>query len=56
MRGLDVLAVRNSLLPDLVGAGKTTLVRVVSTVTKLIERLLEQTSTSTSTSTTVRAK
>ena len=55
---LDVLVVRNSLLPDVAGAGKNTLVRVVSTVTKLIERLLEQTSTSTSTSTstTVRAK
>jgi hypothetical protein len=32
-------------------AGETTLVRVLSTVTKQIEWLLEQTSTSTSTST-----
>ncbi len=46
---LDVLVVRNSLVPDAANAGKATLVRVVSMVTKLIEKLLERTSTSTST-------
>ncbi len=51
---LDVLGVRNSLVPDIANTGKATLVRVVSMVTKLIEKLLERTSTSTSTSTTGR--
>jgi four helix bundle protein len=46
---LDVLVVRKSLDREAAAAAKTTLIRVVSTVTKLIERLLEQTSTSTST-------
>jgi four helix bundle protein len=48
---LDVLVVRNRLPSDAASHGKATLVRIVSTVTKLIERLLEQPSTSTSTST-----
>ena len=55
---LDVLVVRKRLDRDGAAAGKATLVRVVSTVTKLIEKLLEpqsSTSTSTSTSTTRRA-
>ena len=46
---LDVLVVRKRLADDEAGRGKATLVRIVSTVTKLIERLLEQTSTSTTT-------
>jgi four helix bundle protein len=55
---LDVLVVRHCLPDDAANHGKATLVRIVSTVTKLIERLLERasTSTSTSTSTTERAK
>ena len=48
---LDVLVVRKRLADDEAGRGKATLVRIVSTVMKLIERLLEQPSTSTSTST-----
>src|SRR5215475_10222169 len=54
---LDVLVVRKRLDRDGAAAGKATLVRVVSTVTKLIEKLREQSSTSTSmsTSTTRRA-
>src|SRR5687768_5329254 len=47
---LDVLLVRNSLVSDDTNHGKATLVRIVSMVTKLIERL-EQPSTSTRTST-----
>ena len=47
---LDVLLVRNSLVIDDTNHGKATLVRIVSMVTKLIERL-EQPSTSTSTRT-----
>ncbi len=43
---LDVLVVRNSLVPDIANTGKATLVRVVSMVTKLIDKLLERTSTS----------
>src|SRR5881392_4048919 len=39
---LDVLVVRRTVTTEIAGAGKTTLVRIVSTVTKLIERLLEQ--------------
>jgi len=53
---LDVLVVRNSLLPDIASTGKATLVRIVSMVTRLIEKLLEQTSTSTSTSTSTTAR
>jgi four helix bundle protein len=54
---LDVLVVRNNLITDAANTGKTTLVRVVSMVTKLIERLEHSsTSTRTSTSTTVRTK
>ena len=49
---LDVLVVRKKLETGAAAAGKSTLVRVVSTITKLIQRLLEQPSTSTSTSTT----
>jgi len=52
---LDVLVVRKRLDREGAAAGKATLVRVVSTVTKLIEKLLERSSTSTSTSTTRRA-
>jgi len=48
---LDVLVVRKKLSSDTALAGKTMLVRVVSMLTKLIERLLNQSSTSTSTST-----
>jgi four helix bundle protein len=48
---LDVLVVRRKLTSDVATAGKATLVRVVSTVTKLIERLEPSTRTSTSTST-----
>jgi four helix bundle protein len=50
---LDVLAVRGRVTRQNADAGKATLVRVVSTITKLIERLLrgEEASTSTSTST-----
>ena len=48
---LDVLVVRKLLEPALARRGKETLVRVVSTITKLIAWLLEKSSTSTSTST-----
>ena len=48
---LDVLVVRGKLDSELAAAGKATLVRIVATVTKLIERLLSGSSTSTSTST-----
>jgi len=48
---LDVLVVRNALTNEVAAIGKATLVRVVSVLTKLIERLLQQPSTSTSTST-----
>ncbi len=48
---LDVLVVRNSLVPDIANTGKATLVRVVSMVTKLTDKLLERTSTITSTGT-----
>lgn len=51
---LDVLVARKRLDRDLATQGKLTLVRVVSTITKLIERHLRdaEPSTSTSTSTT----
>jgi len=48
---LDVLVVRKLLEPALARRGKETLVRVVSTITKLIAWLLEKSRTSTSTST-----
>ena len=48
---LDVLVVKKRLDAAVATHGKATLVRVVSTITKLIEWLLEQPSTSTSTST-----
>jgi len=51
---LDVLVARSRLATDVAGQGKATLVRIVSTITKLIERHLHDaasTSTSTSTST-----
>ena len=48
---IDVLVVRKRLSSDTAQTGKLTLVRVVSTITKLIEKLLERSSTSTSTST-----
>ena len=48
---LDVLVVRRKLDSGQAAAGKATLVRIVATVTKLIEKLLAQSSTSTSTST-----
>ena len=46
---LDVLVSRRRLGRESAMVGKATLVRVVSTITKLIERLLSSTSTSTST-------
>jgi four helix bundle protein len=49
---LDVLVVRKTLSIDIANHGKATLVRIVSMLTKLIERLLGLSSTSTSTSTT----
>jgi four helix bundle protein len=52
---LDVLVARKRLGFELARQGKTTLVRVVSTITKLIERLLRDASTSTSTSTSTSA-
>ena len=48
---LDVLVVRRRVSSSLAAAGKATLVRVVSILTKLIESLNERPSTSTSTST-----
>ena len=48
---LDVLVVRRKLDRQRAEPGKATLVRIVATITKLIERLLAQSSTSTSTST-----
>ena len=48
---LDVLVVRGKLDRAAASAGKAILVRVVSTVTKLIEKLLNPSRTSTSTST-----
>ena len=48
---LDVLVVRKLLEAAVAGRGKATLVRVVSTITKLIAWLIEEASTSTSTST-----
>ena len=48
---LDVLVVRKKLETGAAAAGTSTLVRVVRTITKLIQRLLEHASTSTSTST-----
>ncbi len=49
---LDVLVARSRLATDVAGQGKATLVRIVSTITKLIERHLhDAASTSTSTST-----
>ena len=48
---LDVLVVRRRLDRPQAAAGKATLVRIVATVTKLIEKLLKPSSTSTSTST-----
>ena len=48
---LDVLVVRKKLASETAATGKATLVRVVATITKLIERLLNPASTSTSTST-----
>ena len=48
---LDVLVVRKNLSIDVAHLGKTTLVRIVSMLTKLLERLLGQSGTSTSTST-----
>ena len=56
---LDVLVARGRLAPEVASQGKATLVRIVSTITKLIERHLHaaaaaaaaSTSTSTSTST-----
>ena len=48
---LGVLVVRKLLDSSIARRGKETLVRVVSTITKLIAWLLEQPSTSTSTST-----
>ncbi len=54
---LDVLVVRKKLDREAAMTGKATLVRIVATITKLIEKLLalSSTSTSTSTSTTRRA-
>jgi hypothetical protein len=49
---LDVLVARKRLDLDVATQGKATLVRVVSTLTKLIERHLRDAETSTSTSTT----
>src|SRR5262249_46944987 len=51
---LDVLVVRRRVDRDVAHHGKSTLVRVVSILTKLIENLLERPSTSTSTSTSTR--
>ncbi|MEO8707247.1 MAG: four helix bundle protein [Kofleriaceae bacterium] len=48
---LDVLVARRHLEATTAVQGKTLLVRVVSMITKLIERLLQRSSTSTSTST-----
>lgn len=48
---LDVLVVRDRLAGDVAKQGKVTLVRIVSTITKLIERLLTPVSTSTRRST-----
>ena len=48
---LDVLVARSRLAPDVAKDGKATLVRIVSTVTKLIERHLHEAARSTSTST-----
>ena len=48
---LDVLVVRGKLDGHAAIDGKAMLVRIVSTITKLIAKLLEQPSTSTSTST-----
>jgi four helix bundle protein len=48
---LDVLVARSRLAPDVASQGKATLVRIVSTITKLIERHLRHADASTSTST-----
>jgi four helix bundle protein len=48
---LDVLVVRKKLGAEAAAAEKATLVRIVATITKLIEKLLARSSTSTSTST-----
>jgi four helix bundle protein len=48
---LDVLVMRKKLDRVVADAGKAILIRIVSTVTKLIEKLLKPPSTSTSTST-----
>jgi four helix bundle protein len=48
---LDVLVARKRLDLELASQGKTTLVRIVSTITKLIERHLRDAEASTSTST-----
>ena len=48
---LDVLVARSRLVPDVASQGKATLVRIVSTITKLIERHLRDADASTSTST-----
>mgnify|MGYP003466201500 FL=1 len=48
---LDVLVARSRLTPDVASQGKATLVRIVSTITKLIERHLRDTDAATSTST-----
>jgi four helix bundle protein len=48
---LDVLVARRLVAVERIIEGKRTLVRIVSVLTKLIERLLSHSSTSTSTST-----
>ena len=48
---LDLLVARSRLAPDVASQGKATLVRIVSTITKLIERHLRDADASTSTST-----
>src|SRR5690242_16010637 len=51
---LDVLVIRRKLEAEVANSGKATLVRIVSTITKLVERLSEMSSTSPRTSTSRR--